>query len=144
MDQATYHLPKGFVWPTVGHPGSVPLWTLVPTPKQPRQHFDDDELSALAETMKPHKRGQQREIMTVRELTREERGHYHPSRYMIKSGERRWRAAALAGLGMLEIRVKEYTSVADEKLDAYMLNENRVGLSDIENAEAVSDIMLQH
>lgn len=141
MDQTTHRLPQGFVWPTVGHPGQAPLWALVPTPKQPRTFFDEAELKTLAETMRPENGGQQREIITVRELTKDEKKLWSPARYMIKSGERRYRSAGLAGLETVEIRIKEYPSVAEEKLDTFMLNEGRVGLSDIENAEAIADIM---
>src|SRR3989344_3049561 len=119
MDQLANRLPPNFVWPTVGHPGRVPLWALVPTPKQPRLFFDDAELHALAETMKPENQGQQREILTVRELTEEELLQYYPARYMIKSGERRWRAAALAGLEDVEKRGRAYASKKEEKLDTF-------------------------
>lgn len=30
MDQLTYQVAAGFVWPTVGHPGRVPFWAIVP------------------------------------------------------------------------------------------------------------------
>jgi|GEM_PF-2336504 len=131
----------GFFWPTVGRPGRVPLWALAPDPEQPRKHFDPDELHALAETMKPGE-GEQREIATVRDLTEEEMdsGRFAQARYLIKSGERRWRAAQIAGLTDLEIRVKEYATKGDEMLDTWMLNGYRVGLSDIEDAYAIANI----
>ncbi len=141
MDKATYQVAPGFVWPTVGHPGRVPLWALAPSPNQPRTYFDPDELKALAETMCPDKKGHQREIVTVRALTSQELEQYFPARYLIKSGERRWRAADIAGLADIEIRVKEYENAAFEKLDMYMLNENRVGLSDIEDAHYLAGLM---
>jgi ParB/RepB/Spo0J family partition protein len=131
-------------WPTVGKPGLVPLHALVPSRFQPRLFFDPNELSALAETMKG---GRQREIVTVRELKPEERssGEYPPeARYMIVSGERRWRAGKLAGVPHIEIRVKVYESDAEEAEDAYMLNEGRVNLTDIENAHALKNLANLH
>jgi len=130
-----------FFWPTVGRPGMVPLWALMPTPNQPRKHFDPIELFALAETMRG---GRQREIITVRALTASELKMHAPARYLIKSGERRWRSAHIAELPAVEIRVKEYENEAEEALDAFMLNENRVGLSDIENARAIADLARLH
>src|SRR4029078_12970078 len=94
-------LSPDFDWPPGGRPGVVPLWALIPTPNQPRQYFDEDELKALAETMKPENGGQQREILTVRALDNEEQLQYDPARYMIKSGERRFRAAHLANLSTI-------------------------------------------
>ncbi|HVM73270.1 MAG TPA: ParB/RepB/Spo0J family partition protein [Candidatus Paceibacterota bacterium] len=129
---------SGIVWPTVGHPGRVPLDALIPDPNQPRRHFDNDEIDSLAETMDPKKGGEQREIVTVKELSDAEKIEldYSPTLhlYQIVSGERRWRAAKRAGLTDIEIRVKAYPSRAHQKLDAFMLNNGRVGLSDIENA----------
>src|SRR3989344_2366030 len=131
----------GFFWPTLGKPGLVPLWALIPTPNQPRKHFDKDGLKILADTMGG---GKQREIIPARELTPAEKKEYAPARYMIKSGERRWRSADLAELPGVEIRVKEYESEAEEALDTFMLNENRIGLSDIENARYLLHLMKLH
>jgi ParB/RepB/Spo0J family partition protein len=137
-----------FFWPTVGRPGRVPLWALAPDPEQPRKHFDLDELNELAATMKPSEgnEGGQREIATVRELTPEEveSSRFGRARYLIKSGERRWRAAAIAELPDLEIRVKSYATKGQEKLDTWMLNGWRVGLSDIEDAYAIDEIAKEH
>jgi ParB/RepB/Spo0J family partition protein len=124
----------------------VPLWALIPTANQPRQHIDSVELAALAETMRSSTSlfGRQREIITARALTETEQKKYAPARYLIKSGERRWRAASLIELPGVEIRVKEYDSEAEEALDAFMLNENRVGLTDIENARAIAVLARLH
>ena len=130
-----------FFWPTVGRPGVVPLWALVPTPNQPRQYFDPTELALLADTIK---KGGQREILTVRELTDAEKEKYSPARYMIKSGERRWRGAGEAGLSGVEIRVKYYVDEAAEALDTWMLNEQRAHLSDIENARYMVHLTKLH
>ncbi len=141
MDQVTERLSAGFVWPTVGHPGRVPLDALVPDPGQPRKNFDEAELDALAETMKSENGGEQREIITAAELSPEDRIRFAPARYSIVSGERRWRSAQRAGLKDVEIRVKKYASRAKHKLDMFMLNEGRVGLSNIENARYLAELM---
>lgn len=130
-----------YVWPEVGHIGKVPLDWLLPDPEQPRQNFDKDELHALAKTLKA---GGQRDIATVTPLTDEEKasGLYHPiARGWIVGGERRWRALRLAGIPTIEIRPKLYASVGERALDAFMLNEQRVALSDIENAIALDRVI---
>lgn len=141
MDQIRYQVPPGFVWPTVGHPGRVPIWALVGDPNQPRTHFDEKELSTLASTMKIENGGEQREIVTVSELSEKELLDLAPVRFRIVSGERRWRAAKIAGLADIEIRVKSYETPAERKLDMYMLNEGRVQLSDIEDARYLRELM---
>ena len=66
---------------------SLPIHKVEPNPGQPRQDFDEEELQALAESIGIHGIIQP---LTVREL---------PSGYFqIIAGERRWRAARIAGL----------------------------------------------
>ena len=65
----------------------LPLQKVEPNPLQPRKSFDPDELQALADSIAMHGIIQP---LTVRQL---------PSGfYQIIAGERRWRAARLAGL----------------------------------------------
>lgn len=118
-------------WPGVGEYGFVPTDSIVPSPYNPRKYFDENEIDLLAVSIAD---GDQREIATVRPLTQAERKSYRGARYMLTSGERRWRAAKKAGKAFFEIRVKLYASRGKEMLDAYMLNENRQPISDIENA----------
>ena len=130
------------VWPTVGEYGIVPISSIVESPYNPRKHFDDEETAEIAESIK---KGGQREIATVRELSDDEIATEYPGkRYMLSSGARRFRGATRAGEQWFEIRVKRYVSRASEKLDAFMLNEDRKGLSDIENAWAIADLMKEH
>ena len=65
----------------------LPLHKVEPNPHQPRQNFDEEELQALADSITEHGILQP---LTVRELAN---GYYQ-----IIAGERRWRAARLAGL----------------------------------------------
>jgi ParB/RepB/Spo0J family partition protein len=141
MDQMTNQLPLGFVWPTVGHPGMAPIESMMGDPEQPRKDFNPIELEELAATMRAEHGGKQREIITVRAATKEEMLAHPGKRYRIRSGERRWRAAKLVGMPMLEIRVKCYESFAEELLDMWMLNENRKNLSDIENADFLEKLI---
>ncbi len=65
-------------------------------PFQPRVDFDEDELSDLAESIKTHGLIQP---ITVRRL--------NARKYQIISGERRWRAAQIAGLKTLPVYIRE-------------------------------------
>lgn len=65
----------------------LPLQKVEPNPDQPRQDFDPEELQALADSIAEHGILQP---LTVRERP----GGY----YQIIAGERRWRAARMAGL----------------------------------------------
>ena len=78
----------------------LPIYKVEPNAAQPRQDFDEEELQALSESIAVHGVIQP---LAVRELS----GGY----YQIIAGERRWRAARMAGLTEIPAVVLE----ADEK-----------------------------
>ena len=65
---------------------NIPISKIHPNPDQPRRYFDQAELEAMAATMREHGVLQ---AITVYEVEDE---------YILEDGERRWRAAHLAGL----------------------------------------------
>ena len=74
----------------------LPIYKVEPNPDQPRREFDEVELQALADSISVHGVIQP---LTVREM---------PSGYFqIIAGERRWRAARLAGLSDVPVVVIE-------------------------------------
>ena len=78
----------------------LPIYKVEPNPDQPRRDFDEEELQALSDSIAVHGVIQP---LTVREL---------PSGYyQIIAGERRWRAARMAGLSDVPVVVIE----ADDK-----------------------------
>ena len=78
----------------------LPHHKIEPNRSQPRQDFDEEELEALADSLREHGIIQP---LTVREL---------PSGYyQIIAGERRWRAARMAGLSQVPAVIIE----ADDK-----------------------------
>ena len=92
---------------------------------QPRQHFDPEKLQELAESIKSTQ-GLLQPIV-VRPLTQ--------GKYEIVAGERRWRAAQLAGLTEVSCIVSPYSD--EQALQASIIeNINRADLNPIEEASA--------
>jgi len=101
----------------------LPVGSLVPNRHQPRTYFDEALLADLASSLKIHGMVQPIVVRRVGD------------RYEIIAGERRWRAARLAGLAMVPVVVKE---VPDDRLLEFALVENiqRQELNPIEEAKA--------
>ena len=102
---------------------------LDPTPYQPRQHFDEETVRELAESISVHGVIQPVLVSRGRE-----------GRYTLIAGERRWRAAREAGLSTIPAIVRELT---DRELMEVSLIENlqREDLSAMEEAEAIKRIL---
>lgn len=102
---------------------SLPLQKVEPNPNQPRHRFDEEELQALADSISEHGILQP---LAVRKMD----GGF----YQIIAGERRWRAARLAGLQEVPVVVVE----ADDKTVmelALIENLQRQDLNPMEEAE---------
>lgn len=110
----------------------LPIHKVEPNANQPRQDFDEEELSALAESIGIHGIVQP---LTVRQL---------PSGYyQIIAGERRWRAARLAGLHEIPAVIME----ADDKKTmelALIENLQRQDLNPVEEAQGYRSLMEEH
>ena len=110
----------------------LPIYKVEPNRNQPRQDFDEVELQALADSIAVHGIVQP---LTVREL---ENGFYQ-----IIAGERRWRAARLAGLNEVPAVIIE----ADEKKTmelALIENLQRQDLNAVEEALGYQCLMQEH
>ena len=103
----------------------IPLEQLKPNPYQPRQHFDDAGLQELASSIKRYG------IVQPLVVTPLKNGAY----YLI-AGERRWRAAALAGLKTVPAIIR--TTEKLEQLEIALIeNVQRVDLSPLEQASSI-------
>jgi len=100
----------------------LPIHKVEPNPDQPRRDFDEEELQALADSIATHGVVQP---LTVRELPN---GYYQ-----IIAGERRWRAARLAGLSEIPAVLMD---ADDQKTMELALIENlqRQDLNPVEEA----------
>ena len=109
-------------------PSEVDLDSIVPNPMQPRTHFDQTSLENLAESIRSH--GIVQPLLVRR----------HGNQYELIAGERRWRAAKLAGITRVPVVVKE---VPDESLLEIALIENiqRENLNPIEEAQAYKKLI---
>ena len=110
----------------------IPVDRIVPDPEQPRREFDPEGLRELAESLKT--RGQ---LQPVRVRWDEPSGNW-----VLISGERRWRAAALAGLPSLQAVEAKGTLTPDEILEDQLVeNCLREDLKPIEQARAFKSLM---
>ena len=109
-------------------PSEVELDSITPGPMQPRTHFDEASLESLAESIRSHG--------IVQPLLVRRRGEG----YELIAGERRWRAAKLAGVSSVPVVVKE---VPDDSLLEIALIENiqRENLNPIEEALAYKKLI---
>jgi ParB family chromosome partitioning protein len=107
----------------------LPIHKVEPNPGQPRQDFDEEELQALADSIAQHGIVQP---LTVRALS--------SGYYQIIAGERRWRAARLAGLREIPVVVIE---ADDRKTMELALIENlqRQDLNPVEEAMGYRTLM---
>jgi ParB family chromosome partitioning protein len=105
-----------------GNMNELPIGEIEVNPFQPRQHFDQDALRELSESIKVHGIIQP---ITVRKLAR--------NQYQLISGERRFQAARLAGLKSIPAYVR---SADDQQMLEMSLIENiqRENLNPIEIA----------
>lgn len=110
----------------------VPLEKIAVSPYQPRRHFAQAELEELAQSIKAvgliHP-------PVVRPLNRE-------GDYELVSGERRLRAAELAGMRQIPVLVRESSSM-DAAQAALIENIQRVDLNPIEIAKALKSLIQQ-
>jgi ParB family chromosome partitioning protein len=104
---------------------TVPIELLRPSPVQPRRRFAEDELTALAESIRA--KGVLQPLLV-------RRAPADDTQYEIIAGERRWRAAQLAGCHELPVVV--YALSDREALEVALLeNVQRQDLTPLEEAE---------
>ena len=110
----------------------LPITRVEPRHDQPREYFDEAGLSELASSIAEHGVLQP---LTVRRLGRDG--------YQIIAGDRRWRAARIAGLSEVPARIIE---ADDRKATELALVENlqREGLNPVEEAAGYRTLMTEY
>lgn len=113
----------------------VSVEAISPNPRQPRTVFDADALQELADSIREMGLIQPLIVQQVAEA--EDEGQ--PPRYQLITGERRWRAAQLAGLRHVDVIVKEATPAEMLEL-ALVENIQRADLNPLEEANAYEQL----
>lgn len=115
--------------PDSGGTVSLPITEIEPNRAQPRKKFDDTALGELADSIRQH--GVITPVL-VRPMT--------DGSYQLVAGERRWRAARMAGLSELPALIKEMSDSEAMEL-ALIENLQREDLNPVEEAEGYRVLM---
>ena len=107
----------------IGKELMVKVTAIEPNREQPRKDFNEEAMEELAESMKVYG--------VLQPLLVQKKGDY----YEIIAGERRWRAAKLAGLKEVPVVIREYTKQQTMEI-ALIENVQREDLNPIEEAKA--------
>ena len=107
----------------------VPVESISPNPNQPRRRFDEEALSALAESL-----GERGVLQPV--LVRPK----PDGTYELIAGERRWRASRIAGLKTIPALVRPHDDAASLEL-ALIENMAREDLNPVEEARACAALV---
>ncbi len=116
-----------------GNVFSCPLDKIVPQKGQPRQHFDNDRIEELAQSLRTH--GLLEPLVVRRRPGSDD--------FEIIAGERRWRAAQRANLREVLVVVHD-VSAKDAYELALIENVQREDLDAIEFAEALDRLIKEH
>lgn len=107
----------------------LPLDSITPNPRQPREVFDEDALAELVTSIG--------EVGLLQPVVVRQLG---PQRYELIMGERRWRACREAGLEKIPSIVRE-TDDEQLLLDALLENLHRAQLNPLEEAAAYDQLL---
>ncbi len=129
MDQP---LPVGDDRAGVSADRTVPIEFVARNPKNPRRHFDEGELQDLASSIRQHGIVQP---VVVRGMGKD--------RYEIIAGERRWRAAQLAGLVDIPVIQRDVDDRTALEL-AIVENVQRSDLNPLEEALGYDQLIAEH
>ena len=109
---------------------SIAIDHISPNPQQPRANFDDDSLADLAASI--------REVGLLQPVIVRAAGE---GEYHLVAGERRWRAARLAGLAEIPAVVREGDGDDADLTEALIENIHRENLGPLEEAAAFRHLM---
>lgn len=129
MDQP---LPVGTPRSAVNPDRTVPIEFVSRNPRNPRRYFDETELQDLAGSIRQHGIVQPVVVRTS-----------GADRYEIIAGERRWRAAQLAGLAEIPVIVRDVDDRTALEL-AIVENVQRADLNPLEEALGYEQLIAEH
>lgn len=129
MDQP---LPVGEPQRAVSPDRTIPIEFIARSARNPRRHFDESELQDLASSIRQHGIVQPVVVRTVEQ-----------NRYEIIAGERRWRAAQLAGFTEIPVIVRDVDDRTALEL-AIVENVQRSDLNPLEEALGYDQLIAEH
>ena len=109
---------------------TLKLNLIEPNSEQPRKNFDEESLQELADSIKQYG--------ILQPLIVQKKGNH----YEIIAGERRWRAAKLAGITDVPVLIREYDKQQTMEI-ALIENVQRADLNPIEEAQAFQQLLLE-
>lgn len=130
MDQP---VPVGETRPSVSPDRTLPIEFVSRSPKNPRRHFDEAELQDLAGSIRQHGIVQPVVVRTIA----------GGNRFEIIAGERRWRAAQLAGLVEIPVIIRDVDDRTALEL-AIVENVQRADLNPLEEALGYDQLIAEH
>ena len=120
------------VRPSVSADRKVAIDLVVRNPKNPRKHFAEEDLQDLASSIRQHGIVQPVVVRPVAD-----------GKFEIIAGERRWRAAQLAGLNEIPVLVREVDDRTALEL-AIVENVQRADLNPVEEALGYEQLIAEH
>ncbi|TCT44686.1 ParB/RepB/Spo0J family partition protein [Martelella mediterranea] len=111
---------------------TVPIEFVVRNPRNPRRHFEEEDLRDLAASVRQHGIVQPVVVRTTAE-----------KRFEIIAGERRWRAAQLAGLAEIPVLIRDVDDRTALEI-AIVENVQRADLNPLEEANGYELLMAEH
>ena len=129
MDQP---VPVGEPQRAVSADRAIPIEFIARSQRNPRRHFDENELQDLASSIRQHGIVQPVVVRTI-----------GVNRYEIIAGERRWRAAQLAGFTDVPVIVRDVDDRTALEL-AIVENVQRSGLNPLEEAMGYEQLIAEH
>jgi len=118
--------------PSISADRKVAIDLVVRNPRNPRKHFAEEDLQDLASSIRQHGIVQPVVVRTVAE-----------GRFEIIAGERRWRAAQLAGLNDIPVIIREVDDRTALEL-AIVENVQRADLNPVEEALGYEQLIAEH
>ncbi len=110
----------------------IPVEFITRNPRNPRRHFEEDDLRDLAASVRQHGIVQPVVVRTIGE-----------QRFEIIAGERRWRAAQLAGLSEVPVLIRDVDDRTALEI-AIVENVQRADLNPLEEADGYELLMAEH
>lgn len=109
-------------------PAEIDIFLIDPNPDQPRKQFDEEKLEELSASIREHGILQPLLLTAVGE------------RYQLVAGERRWRAARMAGLKQVPALVRDFTPQQVTEV-ALVENLQRDNLNPLEEAQGIRSLL---